>query len=79
MATVERTFHIDETIAKNLDKMISRDKQSQFINDLLFKNIYNQDIEKLNNLIKNFRFKYPKNEGISSTDLLRQIRDGELR
>lgn len=79
MATVERTFQINAELAKELDKMIGLEAQSRYINALLSENIQRHNVDKLNTMIENFRFNYPKNDGISSTDLLRQIRDGEIR
>lgn len=79
MKTVERTFRLNEDIAKALDDMVALEAQSNYINDLLSKNMQGQNADKLNDMIINFRSKYPKNDGISSTDLLRKIRDGEIR
>lgn len=79
MAMVERTFRINEDIATALDNMVSLEAQSTYINDLLSKNIQAQNTDKLNEMIANFRFKYPKNDGMTSTELLRKIRDGEIR
>lgn len=47
MAVVERTFVIDENIAKQLDELVLFDEQSEFVSEVLAKHIYQINKEKL--------------------------------
>ncbi|AWY21014.1 hypothetical protein LP123_11270 [Moraxella bovis] len=76
MAVVERTFVIDESIAKQLDELVLFDEQSEFVSEVLAKQIYQINKEKLLKKMQTLRQSDKVPDGISTTDMIYQLRQG---
>ncbi|STZ56417.1 Uncharacterised protein [Moraxella lacunata] len=76
MAVVERTFVIDENIAKQLDELVLFDEQSEFVSEVLAKQIYQINKEKLLKKMQMLRQSANALDGISTTDMIYQLRQG---
>lgn len=73
---VERTFVIDESIAKQLDELVLFDEQSEFVSEVLAKQIYQINKEKLLKKMQTLRQSDKVPDGISTTDMIYQLRQG---
>lgn len=73
---VERTFVIDENIAKQLDELVLFDEQSEFVSEVLAKQIYQINKGKLLKKMQMLRQSANIPDGISSTDMIYQLRQG---
>lgn len=73
---VERTFVIDESIAKQLDELVLFDEQSEFVSEVLAKQIYQINKEKLLKKMQTLRQSTKAPDGISTTDMIYQLRQG---
>lgn len=76
MAVVERTFVIDESVAKQLDELVLFDEQSEFVSEVLAKQIYQINKEKLLKKMQTLRQSANAPDGISTTDMIYQLRQG---
>lgn len=77
MVAVSTNFEIDDDVLQEFNEIAMSQEQSQIINDLLKDYIKQIKIKQLNQAIMKVRHQAkPLKNGLTTTDLIRQLRDG---